>query len=65
MLVTQIENNYHLRIGKNNNNFKSIIAKDNSDLLNNTFKDPYIFDFIKLKEGYKEEDINLHINLKK
>ena len=28
-----------------------------SDLVNNTIKDPYIFDFITLKEEYKEKEL--------
>ena len=29
----------------------------NSDLVNNTIKDPYIFDFITLKQDYKEKEL--------
>lgn len=59
MLALQIENNYHLRIGASNNNFKNLISDNDSDLINNTFKDPYIFDFINLNEGYKEQELEL------
>lgn len=59
MLALQIDNDYHLRIGSSSNNFKKLISKDDTDLVNNTFKDPYIFDFIKLKEGYKEQELEL------
>lgn len=57
MLVIQIENNYHLRIGNSSNNFKISLPKINSDLANNTIKDPYIFDFLTLKENYKEKEL--------
>ena len=57
MLVIQIENNYHLRIGNSSNNFKSSLPDINSDLANNTIKDPYIFDFLTLKENYKEKEL--------
>ena len=43
MLVMQIENNYHLRIGNSVNNFKLSLLEHDSDLTNNTIKDPYIF----------------------
>ena len=57
MLVIEIENNYHLRIGNSSNNFKMSLPDVNSDLANNTIKDPYIFDFLTLKENYKEKEL--------
>lgn len=57
MLVMQIENNYHLRIGNSSNNFKLALPDVDSDLANNTIKDPYIFDFLTLKENYKEKEL--------
>lgn len=57
VLSIQIENNYHLRIGKSDNNFNDTLPKYDSDLVNNTIKDPYIFDFITLKEEYKEKEL--------
>lgn len=57
MLVMQIENNYHLRIGNSSNNFKLALPDADSDLANNTIKDPYIFDFLTLRENYKEKEL--------
>ena len=57
MLVMQIESNYHLRIGNSSNNFKMSLSDINSDLANNIIKDPYIFDFLILKENYKEKEL--------
>ena len=57
MLVIQIENNYHLRIGNSSNNFKLALPDVDSDLANNTIKDPYLFDFLALKENYKEKEL--------
>ena len=57
MLVMQIENNYHLRIGNSCNNFKTSLSNVNSNLANNIIKDPYIFDFLTLKENYKEKEL--------
>ena len=59
MLVMQIENNFHLRIGNSSNNFKLSLPKCDSDLANNVIKDPYIFDFLTLKENYKEKELEL------
>ena len=57
VLELQIENNYHLRIGNSLNNFKSSLPSVNSDLANNTLKDPYIFDFITLDSNYREKEL--------
>lgn len=57
MLVHQIEYNYHLRIGKSDNNFELSLPGCDSDLANYTIKDPYIFDFLTLKNGYKEQEL--------
>ena len=61
ILVMQIENNYHLRIGNSSNNFKLVLPNANSDLANNTIKDPYIFDFLTLRENYKEKELETAI----
>ena len=57
VLELQIESNYHLRIGNSLNNFKSSLSSVNSELANNTLKDPYIFDFIALDNNYKEKEL--------
>ena len=57
ILSTQIKNNYHLRIGNSSNNFNDTLPKSESDLVNNIVKDPYIFDFITLKDNYKEKEL--------
>lgn len=64
MLVHQIELNYHLRIGKSDNNFVITLPKDNSDLANYIIKDPYIFDFISLKNDYKEQELENELLIK-
>lgn len=53
VLVMQIENDYHLRIGSSSNNFNNVLPPNDSDLVNSTIKDPYIFDFITLHQDYK------------
>ncbi|HCC03690.1 MAG TPA: DUF1016 domain-containing protein [Clostridiales bacterium] len=57
MLSIQIKNGYHLRIGSSNNNFENTLPALDSDLVNYTIKDPYIFDFISLKNEYKEKEL--------
>ena len=56
-LVLQIENNYHLRIGNSSNNFNKVLKNTNNKIINNIIKDPYIFDFLNIKEKYKEKDL--------
>lgn len=56
VLSMQIEKGYHNRIGNSNNNFNNILPKEDSDLVNNIVKDPYIFDFITLRDDYKEKE---------
>ncbi len=57
VLAIQIELNYHLRLGNSSNNFKLALPDKDSDLVNNIIKDPYIFDFIALKENFKEKEL--------
>ena len=56
-LVLQIENNYHLRIGNSSNNFNKVLKNTNNKIINNIIKDPYIFDFLNIKEKYKEKEL--------
>jgi len=56
-LQFQIETKYHKRIGNSSNNFNVSLPPLDSDLVNNTIKDPYVFDFITLKENYKEKEL--------
>ena len=57
VLAFQIETEYYKRIGNSSNNFTNALSMVNSDLVNNTLKDPYIFDFISLKNNYKEMEL--------
>ncbi len=57
VLSFQIDGLYHLRVGNSANNFNNTLPNPNSDLVNNVIKDPYIFDFITLKDGYKEKEL--------
>lgn len=57
MLFFQIDSGYHMRVGTSNNNFENTLPTLESDLVNSTLKDPYIFDFISLKSDYKEKEL--------
>jgi len=57
VLDFQIQTEYHKRIGNSLNNFSAALPPIDSDLVNNTIKDPYIFDFISLKQNYKEKEL--------
>lgn len=57
ILKFQIDTSYHLRIGNSDNNFSNTLPSSDSDLVNNVIKDPYIFDFITLKNSYKEKEL--------
>ena len=57
VLEFQIETGYHKRIGNSHNNFKVSIKGNNSDLASSTLKDPYIFDFINIKNEYSEKEL--------
>lgn len=57
VLSVQIESGFHNRIGNSNNNFNALMPPKDSDLVNKSFKDPYIFDFITLNQDYKEKEL--------
>ncbi len=46
MLIFQIESQLHLREGKSVSNFNKALPPSDSDLAVQSFKDPYIFDFV-------------------
>lgn len=56
-LDMQIKSGYHKRVGMSVNNFKTVLPPTNSDMVEQSFKDPYIFNFLALREGYKEKEL--------
>ncbi len=56
-LSNQIKNQLYLRQGKSVSNFSETLPIHHSELIQQTFKDPYIFDFLSLDEDYREKDI--------
>ena len=57
ILSLQIKSKLHERSGKATNNFDKTVPKPESDLVQQTFKDPYIFDFMALQDDYQEKDL--------
>lgn len=57
VLSLQIKSNLYQRQGTAINNFSATLPEPFSDLARQTLKDPYVFDFLQLTEGYKERDI--------
>lgn len=57
MLETWIESNLYHREGKAITNFFKTLPTAQSDLAQQSLKDPYIFDFLTLKEEHIEHDL--------
>jgi len=57
MLVFQIESKLHLREGNSVSNFKTSLPATDSDMAVQSFKDPYIFDFIGSNQHIKEREL--------
>lgn len=56
-LALQIKTDLYKREGKAITNFKCTLPKPQSDLAQQTLKDPYSFDFLTLTKPYNERDI--------
>ncbi len=61
LLAAQIKSNLYERSGKSLTNFSHTLPNPLSDLVQQSLKDPYIFDFITLAQPYKERDIENQI----
>ena len=57
VLALQIKTALYQRQGKSITNFKTTLPDSQSDLAQQTLKDPYIFDFMMLTSEAKEKDI--------
>lgn len=57
MLVFQIESQLHKRIGNTITNFSDALPSTESDLAAQSFKDPYIFDFVGNSKHIKEREL--------
>lgn len=57
VLALQLKSNLYQRAGKAINNFSQTLTSPQSDLAQETLKDPYAFDFISIAQPYRERDI--------
>ncbi len=57
VLVHLIESRLFKRIGKSISNFKKSLPAVQSDLAQQTLKDPYNFDFLTIREKYNEKEL--------
>ena len=57
VLEHQIELNLYQRKGNLVSNFQNTIKKEEINLIQNSFKENYILDFLDLKEDFKERDL--------
>jgi predicted nuclease of restriction endonuclease-like (RecB) superfamily len=57
VLETQIDTHLHRRQGSSLNNFSETLPKLQSDLARETFKNPYVFDFLSKTDEMQERDL--------
>ncbi len=57
ILVMQIETDAHRRQGRAASNFAKRLPPPDSDLVQQTLKDPYLFDFLTLEAGFHEREL--------
>jgi predicted nuclease of restriction endonuclease-like (RecB) superfamily len=56
-----INNKLHLRQGETVNNFSKTLPDLRSDLVRQTLKDPYIFDFITITQSFTERELETEL----
>jgi predicted nuclease of restriction endonuclease-like (RecB) superfamily len=61
LLAFQIDSNAHARHGKAVSNFAAILPTPQSDLAQETLRDPYIFDFLTLTEPFHERELETEL----
>jgi predicted nuclease of restriction endonuclease-like (RecB) superfamily len=61
ILALQIETNLHKRTGQSANNFEITLPPSESDMANQIFKDPYLFDFLGTAEVRKEAELEFKL----
>lgn len=57
ILLMQIESVAHERFGNAVTNFTKLLPPPDSDLAQQTLKDPYLFDFLTLQAGFHEREL--------
>lgn len=61
VLALQVEARAHARHGKAVSNFAALLPAPQSDLAQQTLKDPYIFDFLTLTEPFQERELETEL----
>ncbi|MCX6052908.1 MAG: PDDEXK nuclease domain-containing protein [Campylobacterales bacterium] len=61
VLALMIGNELHKREGKLVSNFKNILTPQESDLVQQSFKDPYIFDFLTIAQPFKKRELESNL----
>jgi predicted nuclease of restriction endonuclease-like (RecB) superfamily len=61
VLALQIDAQAHARHGKAVSNFAAVLPAPQSDLTQQTLKDPYIFDFLTLTEPFQERELETEL----
>lgn len=60
-LATMIKSSVHSRQGNLSHNFNRTLPSMQSDLVRNSFKDPYIFDFLTLSEPFEKRELETEL----
>ena len=61
VLLVMIQSEAHQRQGKALTNFERLLPSPQSDLVQQTLKDPYIFDFLTLEEPFHERELETNL----
>ena len=61
ILSEMIKSDIHQREGKLVSNFKDILPLYESDLVQQSFKDPYLFDFLTIEKPFRERELELNL----
>lgn len=61
ILALQIDAQAYVRHGKAVSNFGAMLPSSQSDLVQQTLKDPYIFDFLTLTEPFQERELETEL----
>ncbi len=61
VLAVQIDAQAHTRHGQAVSNFAAVLPAPQSDLAQQTLKDPYIFDFLTLAEPFQERELETQL----
>ena len=61
ILLAMIQSEAHARQGQAITNFERVLPAPQSDLVQQTLKDPYIFDFLTLQEPFHERELETNL----